>query len=288
MAQGAFFRTPEEEEQYNRLAAQGAGLPMSTTATPTARAAEQALSGPASYGSGSYVGQGENQRRAATTAAGTSGRQGGAAKSGQHSMPFRTSNEWFGALDEYGGLAAAQDPYTMFDLYGTEVLGLRPGSATGQFYGENYNPYAMGTALGQDLNSPDQRLAAGTWMANQLGRPGMTFFDPAQIVTSVLSQIAQAGRQGPGGEFSQLAAIGQGDPRHQLENIVQFLGEALKGAMTPDVLGAYLGWIQQVGFEVINQVMTSRAAGGGLAEFEKNGGNIATALLSRIGANGGL
>jgi hypothetical protein len=77
-------------------------------------------------------------------------------------------------------------------------------------------------------------------------------------------------------------------PHEQLNQIIQFIGEALMGSMPADVLSAYTNWLTQVGNEVINQVMTSKAQGGGLAEFGRGGGNIATALMSRIGPNGGL
>jgi hypothetical protein len=107
---------------------------------------------------------------------------------------FGSSNEWYGGLDEYGGNAASMDPGVFWDLYGTEVLGLPSGSAASAFYNENYSPYSMMMAMGNDMNSPDQRLAAGTALAQQLGQPGMTFIDPGQLVTNILSQLSAAGK----------------------------------------------------------------------------------------------
>jgi hypothetical protein len=286
----------QEEWQKHLQSSGGIAAPpvAATPQTSTRVATEQRQPPTTSYGSGGYVGQGSTTSAAANRdTASRSEKAGGAynvAKSSDMELPWGRSNEWFGGLDEYGGINAAQSPGLMFDLYGTEVLGLNPGSATAGFYAENYNPYAMSRALGNDLGSPDQALAAGTWMADQLGKPGMTFFDPGRIVTQALAGLAQAGRGGGGGEWDFLAGlVAPGtQPHEQLQNVISFLGEALKGAMTPDALSSYLAWLESVGMEVVNQVMTSKAQGGGLAEFERNGGNIATALLSRIGQNGGM
>lgn len=155
---------------------------------------------------------------------------------------------------------------------------------TAQFYNENYNPFAMSAALGygSDLNSYDDRLAAGTSLANLLGQPGTAFFDPGSMVSNVLSAIANPGNNE---EFNQLSAIvlGASTPDQQLSNLVSFLGEALAGAMPQDVLQAYLSYIQKVGMEVVTGAMK-----GGIAGFERGGGNIATALLQRLGPTGGL
>jgi hypothetical protein len=262
--------------------------------TPAARTAQAASQGlqttPQTYNQNNMK---RNRQTVATensggaTTIGTGGSQG-VANSSQYGMPWGSSSEWFGGLDEYGGLTAAANPGLMFDLYAQNALGLQPGSQTAQFMGQNYNPYAMGTALGLDPTSPDERLASGTWMANQIGQPGMTFFDPGTIVTQALQQLASGSMQGPGAEYNQLSAILQGTPDQQLNNLINFLGEALKGSMTEDVLQSYLGWLHQQGQYIVAQVMNSKAQGGGLAEFEKGKGNIATHLLNMIGASGGL
>lgn len=212
-----------------------------------------------------------------------------AANSSNAKMPWMGSNEWFGNLDEYGAINAANSPSLMFDLYATQNLGLRPGSATAGFLSDTYNPYKMAQAFGQDLTRPDQALAAGTWLANQIGKPGATFFDPAQMVSSALKAIAAGpSKNNDWGELANIIAPPGSQPGDQLQNLMNFLSEALKGAMTDEALGAYLAWLNQKGMEVVNRVMTSNARGGGLAEFERNGGNIASALLSIVGNRGGL
>jgi hypothetical protein len=238
-----------------------------------------------SSGTGSY---GATPTSEAATR-GTSG-PGGAATSASMAMPWQSSNEWFGGLDEYGGIAAANNPGVFWDLYGTEQLGLEAGSATGAFMNENYNPYALAKGFGVGGVGMDDRLAQGTWLAQQLGQPGMTFFDPGQLVTSVLSQLATAGNGGGGSQFGELSSlVGPGmTPDQQLSNIIDFLGEALKSAMPADTLSAYLNWLSAIGMQIINDVMTSKAQGGGLAEFERGGKNMATALMARVGPNGGL
>lgn len=284
------WANPEEEELYNTRARSGIGI---NAPASTQQAAQSSLSLKAT--DAPYTPQAMNSKRqtiATENSRGqvpiTTGGNQGTASPGQYAMPWGSSNEWYGGLDEYGGLGAAASPQLMFDLYAQNALGLKPGSNTAQFMGENYNPYAMGTALGLDPTAPDERLASGTWLANQIGQPGMTFFDPGQIVTQTLAQLASGKLEGVGAEYNQLSAILQGQPHEQLQNLISFLGEALKGAMTPDVLQSYLGWLQQQGQYIVAQVMNSKAQGGGMAEFERNGGNIASALLSMIGANGGL
>lgn len=237
-------------------------------------------------GTGSY---GANPQTDASTR-GTSSGGGPAATSASMAMPWQSSGEWFGGLDEYGGIAAANNPGVFWDLYGTEQLGLEAGSATGAFMNQNYNPYALAKGFGVGGVGMDDRLAQGTWLAQQLGQPGMTFFDPAQLVTSVLSQLATAGNGGGGSQFGELSSlVGPGmTPDQQLSNIIDFLGEALKSAMPQDTLEAYLNWLSAIGMQIINEVMTSKEQGGGLAAFERGGKNMATALMARVGPNGGL
>jgi hypothetical protein len=283
--------SPWNDEEYKRQAASGIGInPLGATTSQAAQANLATKSANTPYVAGA------DAARGGVASGGRNGGDGGqrtalgqtpvATSQGQSQyIPYGTSNEWWGGLDEYGSQAAAASPGIFFDLYGTQQLGLQPGSATAAFMNETYNPYAIASAFGGG-GSVDQRLAQGNAFSNIIGQPGTAFFNPGQIVTSVLSQIASGGKNG---EFSQLAGMMQGmDPMTQVEQLVSFLGEALKGSMAPDALQSYLNWIQQKGMVVINQVMTSKAQGGGLAEFEKGGGNIATALLRMIGPNGGL
>lgn len=218
------------------------------------------------------------------TAAMQGSRGGQAASSTGFPMPHSTSREWFGGLDEYGSTAAASSPNIFWDLYGSQQLGLEPGSMAGQFYAENYNPFAMSAALGygSQANSYDERLAAGTSLGNLLSKPGTAFFDPGSMVSNVLSAIANPGNNE---EFNQLSAIilGASTPDQQLSNLVNFLGEALSGAMPPDVLSAYLAYVQKIGMGIVTKAME-----GGIAGFEKGGQNIATYLLQALGPTGGL
>jgi hypothetical protein len=280
--------SPWTDDEYKRQAASGIGITPIDMQASTGQAAQANLatkSANVPYNADAATRAGTSDPRNAGNGAGYGNTPVATTASQNKYIPYGTSNEWWGGLDEYGSQNAAANPGIFWDLYGTQQLGLQPGSATAAFMNETYNPYAVASAFGGG-GSVDQRLAQGNAFANIIGQPGTAFFNPGQIVTSVLSQIASGGKNG---EFSQLAGMMQGmDPMSQVEQLVSFLGEALKGSMAPDALQAYLNWIQQKGMVVINQVMTSKAQGGGLAEFEKGGGNIATALLRMIGPNGGL
>jgi hypothetical protein len=262
----AFTRRDEENDQI--LEAQRSNLATKSANNPYAPQNATTMTGPATTGVLSTPNP--NQRRDADPSS--------------KALSTFGSNEWYGGLDEYGGISASNSPGVFWDLYGQEKLGLNAGSATAQFYNENYNPYLLGQAYGQKNFGMDDRLAQGTWLGNQLAQPGMTFFDPGQMVTSILSQIAQAGNGGQGSsQFNELSAVAIGPPDQQLAAILNFLGETLKSAMPADTLQAYLGWVQQIGMEVVSDAMKN-----GIAGFERGGGNIATALMQRLGPTGGL
>lgn len=283
MPQNAYRMNPSWEEEFNKMS--------------TGQAASDNLANKsANTGNTSYVGGGNQASRSGTSDRNNEqssdpnayGNQPVATSQGQSQyLPYGTSNEWWGGLDEYGSQAAASNPATFFDLYGTQQLGLQPGSATGQFMANTYSPYKMAEAFGGG-GAIDERLAQGNAFSNLIGQPGTAFFSPGAVVSSTLSQLAKGG-SGGSSEFNQLAGALQGmDPGTQLQTLVTFLSEALKGTMAPDALDSYLNWINQKGMTVVNQVMTSKAQGGGMAEFERGGGNIATKLLQMIGPNGGL
>lgn len=235
---------------------------------------------------GQVAAQGLNNRQMPSSGLGqvqTNQPQGGgmagqAASPGDYQSPWFGSSEWYGNLDEYGGTAAANDPGVFWDLYATDKMGLDPGSATGAFYASQYNPTAIAQAYGKSTNALDESLAAGTALGNQLAAPGMTFFDPGQMVGSVLQQLSN-----PNSELANIIAPIGSDPGTQLNNLISFLQEALSGAMTQEGLQAYLSQIQRAGAQLMNQV-----AHGGIQSFEKGGGNIGSYLINMLGASGGL
>lgn len=209
--------------------------------------------------------------------------------SGQYGDALSTSKAWWGQYDFANGSSPMSDDFGLFsEMYAQDRLGQAPGSFAARQMNDTYNPYYTGAALGKGMTTVPGQLGQADWLSNMATQSGSFFMDPVQIVSGTLQQLAHAGQkfaQGQG-DFSNIldSVVNPAmSPGEQLENLVGFLGEALKGSMNPTTLENYLQYVRQMGLSVLSDVVRNGAAG-----FGKGGGNIATALIKVLGPTGGL
>lgn len=162
-----------------------------------------------------------------------------------------TSNQWYGKGNEYGADVLARSPYAFWGGYAEDQMGLQPGSNAANFLASKYNPMALGAAMyGKGFTSQDQILAGSTAIANQIAKPGTTFFNPGAIIGSVLQALQSGNAMDLMKINPTLAGLIQqsaGDPVGQISALTDFLKQVLSATMPPDTLNAFINQINQLG-----------------------------------------
>lgn len=191
-----------------------------------------------------------------------------------------------GGLYTQGQKLAATDPAY---LYGQMLPG-GSGSNAAIFYGQNFDPAALGAAsgVGANMQTNQDYMAVGKAIFDQMsGAAGAgKFLNPQAMMTNLLSYAssmteknAESGQVG----FGPLAALASMEPSQALSAFISLVRGAMTSTMPETVLQGYLLQIQRVGQQYIDRW------GSQPIETEGNTGmNIIKYIAQTMGASGGL
>ena len=183
----------------------------------------------------------------------------------------------------YGTTQEVNDPGAFWRDYINQEAGLPGFNSTTNFLTKTFqDPAGLMMALGNTakMQSTQGQLAGERALAQLVGGP-TAYFDPKQLITSVLQQVASynpnTGKGGPGAALG--AQLYDPDPNTMASNITNFLGQILQGVVPDRVLNGIMNTItiavQNLGAQ---SRQGSNSTGGPMIDSNQVAGTIMKAL----------